>query len=57
MKKVKITPAVRKRIYEIGIALSGAAVVYGLTSGQKADALVAILGAALGVARSNVSGD
>jgi hypothetical protein len=58
MTKLKtiFTPAVRKRIYEVGIAASAAAVIYGLTSGDKADALVAILGAALGIARGNVDG-
>lgn len=47
------TLSVRKRIYEVGIAASAAAVIYGLTSGDKADALVAVLGAALGLARGN----
>lgn len=55
MKLPKLTPARRKRLYEVGIAAAALAVVYGLASGQEADAWVAVLGAALGVARANVN--
>lgn len=47
----------RKRLYEAGIALVAVAVAYGLVSGDEADAWVAVLGVALGVARRNVTPD
>jgi hypothetical protein len=55
--KPMLTAKNRKRIYNTGIALAAVAVVYGLASGEQTDAWIAVLGAALGVARANVSGD
>lgn len=53
----KLTPVVRKRLYEIGIAAIAAAVIYGLFTGDQAEAWMTLLAALLGVARVNVNDD
>lgn len=56
MEKIKefFTPAVRSRIYEVGIAGAAALGTFGVLTGEKRDALLYVLGAALGLARGNV---
>lgn len=56
-KRPWLTSKRRKRLYEAGIALVAVAVTYGLASGDEADAWVAVLGVALGIARRNVTDD
>ncbi|WP_206516045.1 hypothetical protein [Nocardioides pantholopis] len=53
-KLPELTPARRRWLYDVGIAAVALAVVYALVDGETADAWIAVLGAALGVARSNV---
>lgn len=57
MKILNPTPAQRRRLYELAIAACGVAVVYGLTTGDKAQAWLLVIGAVLGVARKNVPAD
>jgi hypothetical protein len=52
-----LTPARRRRLYELAIAACSVAVVYGLTTGDKAQAWLLLVGAVLGVARKNVPSD
>lgn len=52
--KRKLTPDVRRRLYELGLALIGVAAVYGLVSGDEAAAWSVALAPLLGLARTNV---
>lgn len=51
----RLTPKVRARLYEIGLALIGVAVVYGLLSSEEAAAWALVLAPLLGLARANVN--
>lgn len=55
MSKAKLTPALRKRLYEVAIAAVALAVVYGLLDGNQAAAWLLLIAAVLGVARANVN--
>jgi hypothetical protein len=50
----KLTPRLRKRLYEAGLAAIGIAAVYGLVDGEQAAAWALLLAPVLGVARANV---
>ncbi len=54
---MNITREQRKWAYNVGIAAVAVAVIYGLIDGDIADTWVALLGAALGIARANLSDD
>lgn len=51
-----ITPAQRKRLYELGLALIAVAAVYGLIDGEQAAAWALVIAPLLGLARANVEG-
>lgn len=50
----RLTPAQRKRAYEVGLGLIGVAAVYGLVDGEQAAAWALVLAPLLGLARANV---
>lgn len=49
-----LTPARRRRLYEVAIALIGAAAVYGILDGEQAAAWALVLAPLFGMARANV---
>jgi hypothetical protein len=49
-----LTPALRKRLYRLGLALIGVAAVYGFLSGEQAAAWALVLAPLLGLADANV---
>ncbi len=55
MKRINPSAAARKRLYRLGLALIGVAVVYGLLSGEEAAAWALVLAPLLGLADHNVT--
>ncbi len=47
-------PITRRRLYDLGLALIGVGVVYGIVSGDEAAAWSGVLAPLLGLARANV---
>jgi hypothetical protein len=43
-------PVVRKRLYEIGVALMGLLAIYGVVNAEQLNAWVVLIGAAVGIA-------
>lgn len=55
MNTIKLTPAIRRRVYEVALAGVAVAVVYGLLDGNQAAAWLVLIAAVLGLARVNVN--